>query len=229
MDSIFEKITLYDILGYLLPGGIFTLLSSSHPLYHAWLNNRELFESGSGYIILCLLLISYVIGVALSELAHILVRARNKDNEKIQKFLSRRNLDPASLINQSGIVAGRIDSETPLDDCFSIMYADIQTDPAYKRIHNYASAEVMSKNMFMALLTGGCFWIFERAYDRGYQGWPPFFEVVLILVIVILTALFWKRWKRFCEKKLRYTFLWFEEKVSGRENLHENNAGGSHG
>ncbi len=217
MDSIFEKITLYDILGYLFPGAVFVLLVGAIPFFCIWTKHYSLLKDCGGGIILCALLISYVAGVALSELSNILVRERNRDEETVNKFLADRHLEPVDLINRSGIVARKLEGGTSLCDCFQIIYADIQTDSAFRRIHNYASAEVMCKNMFMALAAGGVFFALEYVWDWRFCGFPSLSSIVSVLIIAGMAVLYFFRWKRFYHKKLRYTFLWFEEKVSGRE------------
>lgn len=217
MDSFFEKITLYDIIGYMLPGSMFVFLAGLQPFYHGWLDHKELCNGGKGYIILCLVVISYVVGVALSELAHILVRKRHGEDRKIKELLQQRGVNLVDLIDRSGVLITEVNNSLSLSECFQIMYSDIQTDSNYKRIHNYASAEVMYKNMFMALSVGEVFWVLEGFFYTMCQGRLSFFAVVVAAAVFALINLYLCRWKRFNQKKMCYTLLWFEKKYRIRE------------
>ena len=68
MDSVFEKITLYDILGYLFPGSVLMLLFLFGVDAKTVVGFFEKWNVGNGFMYLAFFLVSYLIGIALSEL-----------------------------------------------------------------------------------------------------------------------------------------------------------------
>lgn len=211
MDSIFEKVTLYDILGYMLPGSLIMLTIVCVMVINQGTSINQLgdlmslYDKLSGIFWYGFLLLSYLCGILLSEISRMLKPAitfvwskvkeatkRKKQNASEKPAEDRNEMDrknypvsaeaiTAALKNAKVIADGN--GEEDIEKHISYMYGVIQSDKNYKRIHNYASAEVMYKNMAFA--------------------------------VFISAGIFWHRHKRFCKKKQDYAISWFVEKYSG--------------
>lgn len=211
MDSFLEKVTLYDIVGYMIPGSVCVVLSGIQPFYYLCLGKGSVWKDYKWFIFCFILITFYVVGIALSELSYILIKNINMSKE-IKEEIKRIKIDPYTLLEHSGMT-NETSGEKDLGVCLKIMYSDIQTDPVYKRIHNYASAEVMYKNMFMALLVGDFFWIIGICCNVYHQRECNLAFLYTVAVIAFgLMCLYFQRWKRFYIKKVRYTVLWFSKK-----------------
>lgn len=233
MDSVLEKITLYDILGYLLPGSVLILLIlyaiEETGTYDVW----SLLSDSQGFVYFVFFLISYLIGIALSELMTLVWRIVGRifkigkegiekaDNiavfhrinqfakVKVSKRVESQHSDQVvRALKRSGIE----DGETEIMDCvkdgtfrqtyMQYMYGYIQKNETYKRIHNYASAYVLYKNVAGALIIGFAF-IQYCSRDSGL--WIGFMPFLILSIIFIIRAV------RFQNKKYDYTIMWFLE------------------
>lgn len=115
-------------------------------------------------------------------------------------------------LQKSGLITKDISQNQISDEYIQLMYSDIQTDTNYKRIHNYASAEVMYKNMTFALFFGSASAFLISIYFKSFaEDW------VVSVVGVFLAIVFIRRRKRFDEKKKQYTVEWFVKKYNGKE------------
>lgn len=199
--EVLQKLTLYDLLGYALPGVVLLMVYGQD--YFDVLSD----EGAKGGILL--LLFGFLIGVAISEIMQWVERGLHKFRGKQQRSKlceeysltaerMRQALMNARMIKASDTDAGNIS----LEECWkyrTAAYADIQTDPKYSRIHNYASAALLYKNMVLvaALTTVHGFW-------KGIQ--PE------IVPGIIGSLCFFARWMRFLEKKVGYALCWFADK-----------------
>lgn len=199
--EILQKLTLYDLLGYALPGGVLLMVYGRE-------NLDVLFDEGAkGWILL--LLFGFLVGVAISEIMQWVERGLLKVRGKKQwlKLCEEYSLTAErmgqALKNARMIKVPETDANNiSLGNCRdyqAAVYADIQTDPKYSRIHNYASAALLYKNMVFVA-------VFAAWQVRGK--WEP--EGIAFLIIGSLC--FFARWMRFREKKVGYAFCWFVDK-----------------
>lgn len=201
MGSVLEKLTYYDILGYLVPGMIFWICTVWEKFFLLPTENLEFLGKLSGFCMLAFIVISYVTGMILSEIARRL-------SFFVQKYFAN---EMCSSILEEAIVkkalknSGMTESEpTKIEkEHYRIMYSAIQADSKYSRIHNYASAEILYKNLVVAFLLSmiGRFFLGEQKEISFYYG-----------ICIASVIIFGLRWKRFSEKKRDYTVLWFTEK-----------------
>lgn len=216
MDSVVEKITLYDLLGYMIPGSLFLIM-----LYHGCIFKITEDASNTYEIIIC----SYVCGMAISEVARWISKAirvglDNMNSSRISGVAKHfpgtkayyddleNGIGSAVIkkaLQHSKLVENHIGSENLVPKYAKTMYSDIQTDPKYKRIHNYASAEVMYKNIAFAAFLGSVmtFGICFLKQDN---------KAIIIAAEIVVCIIFFIRWTRFEKKKEIYTVLWFIEK-----------------
>lgn len=192
--ELLQKITLYDILGYTFPGC--TLL-------YIW-NYSEIGKAkqDSFFFIGMFLVLGYLLGIVISEAGTVLCDSLegtfNKDLSKMEKT-------PLDVIEKAFLKAGLISvtytgfSWEVVKERFPEIYADIQADKNYSRIHNYASAELLYKNMaFVSLICG---------IKYAVEG-----EKSALFICIVSCVLFFRRWRRFYEKKNSYCLAWFIQK-----------------
>lgn len=202
--ELLQKLTLYDLFGYTLPGVIALLLYSGDLSYLA--DNLTM-----GGIVL-LIVLGYAAGVMITELAECLeyllkkMLGENKINEYWQKVckvyaitdvklndaLQKAKLIQSAQNDSVDVIARRY---------MTYMYSEIQADPQYNRLHNYASAELLYKNMAVAA-------VFAAGMGFAQQ------NMTEIIIGVIGAVLFVSRRIRFAERSRGYTVCWFVQKYS---------------
>lgn len=141
-------------------------------------------------------------------------RKKDKNRNKGQEEDSANGKFPIpdSRIQEALKNAGITDpeeKETNIDQYMKQMYSDIQSDKEYRRIHNYASAEVMYKNLALAIPISAvllCTYYPDCMWGKG---------IVLVSGIIGM-YISWMRCKRFCGKKQEYTVCWYAEKYLGQ-------------
>lgn len=214
MDSVIEKITLYDVLGYAIPGYIFLIIAGFGYVINMDTSILTAYADYAGYIMFIFLILGYVGGIIISEVSRGIVSLFELFRDWIKKFRANSvsAVDTelvASALKKSKFVKQDETITEISKKYYRIMYSDIQTDATYKRIHNYASAKMMYKNLVMSFLMGllwNCFAFPECDYLNILR--------VLCLVVVILFGI---RWYRFDEKTRNYTVLWFVKKYISSE------------
>lgn len=217
MDSVFEKITLYDILGYLLPGSVLMLLLLFGTGPEAILGYLEKWSLENGFLYFVFFLASYLVGIALSELMtrvwkyasrvrSRLFKGRNGNRKRIEENYSPEQI--AVGLHKMGIEDGATDPTTIVTDFrqryMRQIYGVIQGKEDYKRIHNYASAYVLYKNVTGALGIGTIYILINTG--RSY--------LMFCMTCLFLAMVFAVRAERFQNKKEDYAIVWFMEEVT---------------
>lgn len=212
MESILEKLTLYDLLGYTIPGSMIII---SIKLI-TFLNGQSAGQAVPyGYIeaggmgLLIGIVLSYVLGIAISEVSgwlfELIVRPDKtydwtEDRMKVTDNEVTAALKKAGLLGSSESIGDRKE----LDNYLERMYADISIDQTYKRIHNYTSALVLYRNLFLAFLISAIMMLGLCVMD----------SVPICIFLIILSIIFLKRSIRFRNKKNKYTVWWFVHKYT---------------
>lgn len=226
MDNLFEKITLYDILAYAFSGFIFLLIIG----YGKWKSLPGVggAEEELALPIFCIILLSYFMGILLSELSslamHLLcIVLKSKVYERLRSFfyahrivnlrwsgsanigvfgsgVSEETVINALIRSNVGKSPERI-KEKGIENYISYMYGIIQVSPEYKRIHNYASAFVLYKNLSAAVCAGSII-----LFLGGRLTWREALVAGVALVLLISRTI------RFNIKKIKYTIIWFVDK-----------------
>ena len=214
MNSIIEKITLYDFFGYLIPGSVFfffLLVRLIQELGSDGLTDLKDFKS---QLTVLFLLWSFLSGLILSELARVISDFADKRGLKdryVNSVKKTANIDGSMLkeaIKKSKLVEnGDLIQNTDLLNYLPMIYGTVQSDEKYKRLHNYASSETMYKNLTAAVLLGG---IPEILFlpQKLQCGIIAGIVVVWILSVILLM----RRYYRFRIKKSAYSLIWFIEK-----------------
>lgn len=229
MNSIIEKITLYDFFGYLIPGSVFMSL----------LLVRFILELGSGVLTdvqdfksqftIFFLLWSFLSGLILSELARVIsdfADKRGLKNRYVNSVKEIANIAEPMLkeaMKKSKLVEnGDFIQNTDLLKYLPMIYGAVQSDEKYKRLHNYASSETMYKNLAAAVLLGG---IPEILFlPQKLQG-----QVIvgIVAVWILSVILFMRRYYRFRIKKSAYSLIWFVEKYQSCFTVEEQTENGA--
>lgn len=161
--------------------------------------------AGSGWNILIFVMTGFLAGIAVSELMQIFLK-RLQNTGQFRKLCTDINITYKSIaeaLKKAGMIKN-VSEVSDLETAEKYMiriYNDIQVDKKYQRIHNYASAMLLCKNMFFVSMVCACKGIFQRS-------------VVLCLIGVMTVFLFFHRWKRFEKKKKAYTLCWFLDKYT---------------
>lgn len=210
--EILQKLTLYDLLGYALPGGALLMVYGQE-------NLDVLFDEGAkGWILL--LLFGFLVGVAISEIMQWVERGLLKVRGKKQwlKLCEEYSLTAErmgqALKNARMIKVPETDANNiSLENCRdyqAAVYADIQTDPKYSRIHNYASAALLYKNMVFVAVAAVVFFAWPAAEQMDMME-----KILKILFAILGGVCFFSRWMRFKKKKVGYALCWFVDKYCG--------------
>lgn len=204
--ELLQKLTLYDLLGYVVPGSVMLVV---------W-NSTELKSLLTGGVIntAIFIVLAFIAGIMISEITYWLKCVIDKCTGKRQwKAISRktaltrekieRALVNAHVINQGDDAANANDDEPDAFEYvhryFSVMYANIQSDSNYTRIHNYASALLLYKNMTIAALACTIHGVCNCLNGE-------------IVVGIVGFLCFFSRSCRFNNKRITYTLCWFLEK-----------------
>ncbi len=229
MDSLLEKITLYDILGYLFPGSVLMVMLLF--TYNEWmLEVLDKFGDNTGMLYVAFILTSYLVGIAASEMAGIVIRTfmeikKVKFIKKMKKLIEeaagfiKRKLQweecekdkllekrMVSALKKSGIkddekkIRENIKNKS-INHYISYMYGRVQSSPEYKRIHNYNSVYVMCKNMVIVLIVG-----------EAIMYWNYASNIYIYISCFVVCILFMIRCYRFSAKTKFYAIIWFVEK-----------------
>lgn len=198
MDNFFEKFTLYDLLGYTIPGTILLVVMAKDVLIKAY--ELELLENFMIYICLTALVLGYCIGVAVAGVVRafetVILKSKfcNYEFEKIGYEAIKRALYNAGVINENT----EVNSEEDVQKHLGYMYGEIQSKAKYKRLHNYAAMELFCENMsFVCGLSTVIISIRDNA-----SCW-------IVVCGVLLVCLFGFQANTFNERKDFYAVAWF--------------------
>lgn len=214
MNSIIEKITLYDFFGYLIPGSVFMSLLLVRLLQELGSDGLTDLKDFKSQLTVLFLLWSFLSGLILSELARVISDFADKRGLKdryVNSVKKTANIDGSMLkeaIKKSKLVEnGDLIQNTDFLNYLPMIYGTVQSDEKYKRLHNYASSETMYKNLTAAVLLGG---IPEILFlpQKLQCGIIAGIVVVWILSVILLM----RRYYRFRIKKSAYSLIWFIEK-----------------
>ena len=214
MNSIIEKITLYDFFGYLIPGSVFMSLLLVRLIQELGSDGLTDLKDFKSQLTVLFLLWSFLSGLILSELARVIsdfVDKRGLKDTYVNSVKKAANIDESMLkeaIKKSKLVEnGDLIQNTNLLNYLPMIYGTVQSDEKYKRLHNYASSETMYKNLTAAVLLGG---IPEILFlpQKLQCGIIAGIVVVWIFSVILLM----RRYYRFRIKKSAYSLIWFIEK-----------------
>ena len=221
MNSIIEKITLYDFFGYLIPGAAFLSLLIFRFLQDFDSSFSEVVIEYKFFFIFILFLWSYLCGIVLSELTRIILSFVNRNFGFSKKFANEvmqfTNLELnviGEALEKYGIVKNaEISTNMDILKYLPIMYSMVQCNDKFKRIHNYASSESMYKNLSAAVFLGGIPEVMILFADHCSGRW------IIGVTWVLSFLLFIHRSWRFRVKKYSYTLVWFLDECNKKMSL----------
>lgn len=201
--EVLQKLTLYDLLGYALPGCVLLFFLNSE-------NAENLTKMEAGGVLL-FIAFGFLTGIMISEIMRWMEML-------IGKFFGKKQWN--AVWNKYALSCERMERalkkahildrvENAADNAIfskykTAIYADIQTDSKYSRIHNYASLALLCKNMFFVTTLCMIDGIIKNLLGEGLFG-------------AIGLCCFGIRWQRFSSKKIGYAICWFLEKYDGDE------------
>lgn len=207
--ELLQKLTLYDLLGYTIPGVLAVWLF----MYGGDVTQMDSLTLGSLGL---LIILGYVAGALITEVAERtewVIGCFFKTLHKVCGYCGKgyweRICDDYKISKEMIICAldkAKVKGYDPADSAAKLaekyatyMYSEIQTDPVYDRLDTYASAELLYKNMclvsLIAMFIGLC-------YQQNSN-------IIFGLAGVIFFAI---RRVRFAERSKGYTLCWFVQK-----------------
>lgn len=214
MGNLLEKITLYDILGYTIPGCVLLLLLSGidteyiSGVFAEWGDYK-------GALYFVFFLAAYLCGIILSEVTDMVLAIRKKGKPSSYAEWEQDTVlsgQVARALKESGYceVEGAETEEKIAENIaaygmqkyMGYIYGSVQAGAEYKRIHDYASAYLLYKNLAMAVAIGTVALFVSAGWNCG-----------ILIMGVILTALLVKRSVRFYHIKNKYAVVWFINKM----------------
>lgn len=203
MESFLEHLTLYDLLGYFVPGLFFWILCIAGIVYPMNPEDVKVYMEFESFLMLALVAMSYIMGLVLSEMSRIIVIPFIDWLLKKRKWIIDDGIIKSAL-NSSGLM--KVTEEEEIGNKhIHVMHGVLQTDPKYKRIHNYLSAEGIYKNLIVALFLNMVIQAGILKTLPGHICWIGGGGVLLFLG----TRLY-----RFRIKDREYTILWFVDKYT---------------
>lgn len=208
--EIVQKITIYDILGYTFPGII--LIGALIVRYHC----KFVFVNfDNGYVIAFIVILGYALGMVNAQLSKLMEwfvkQCKDGDNESTKKEIDRLG---CATITKAMKKAGIIEpnrkelSRKEIENYFTYIFADIQIDPVYSRVHNYASSELVCRNMSV---------VFFISTLLTYRVQTLICDELWVLLGMGASILFLKRYIMNKERKEDYTIDWFVQKYLAQE------------
>lgn len=226
MSTLTEKITLYDFVGYLIPGAVaegviilFLLRDIAIPM-KVW--------DSLGYLLLVFVVVAYIMGVVLSEVSGKIANFCI-DNDL---FCSQSDVVPCGskkvteALQNAGVIEKNVVVQVPteehsetgetsekqtwqnnqevkgLENYYGYMYADIQVTPKYNRLHNYACMELFCRNMAVASIF--------VAFCAGFV----LAKIEIVIVGFLLAWIFFAQWGLQYSRKMYYMICWFVQKYA---------------
>ena len=215
--EVLQKITIYDLLGYTVPGTILVGVIEMCFFYSQLFGGEH--KNYMGYICGVTILLGYVVGMVIAELTNVFlehkcVKKRFENKEELTNIgytTILKALEKAGIMDQtSGLLSGN--QEEQIKKYYRYMYADIQSDSKYSRIHNYASSELVCKNSSFVFLISTLLILVSQ------YGNLKIAESVAILIVGITgAALLFRRYLKQRDQKNAYTLDWFVQKHLGDE------------
>ncbi|MDE6889316.1 MAG: hypothetical protein K2P45_11870 [Eubacterium sp.] len=204
MSNIIEKITLYDILGYTIPGIAFLItLGWGYWSYGNFGLPEDIgvYSDHAGIIVTGLVFAGYLAGMLVSEMADLLTGFIKQWNW-FQDKDELRDIELgmiAKALKEAKVIADVRDLQDHADVMkkhMGFLYGQVQSDAKYSRLHNYASAELICKNMAFV------FFAFTVAAVFACQFY-------LALAGLVCSFLFMRRWRSNYWRKNYYVVVWF--------------------
>ena len=188
MDNFFEKITLYDLVGYAIPGTLLLCVGMKDIFIAAY--EKDIIKDYTLYVALITLILGYCVGVISSSFVLLISEKilRGRFRTKNVEFYKIGYEAIAKALRQAGVMQEdkKIDNEEDVFKYLGYIYGDVQVTKQFKRIHNYSSIQLFCENMALTCSVGG----------------------------VITTLLFIFQANLFCNRKNFYAVAWFVKKYS---------------
>lgn len=207
--ELLQKLTLYDLLGYTIPGTLAVWL-------YACDGDLMMMNEFSLGTLGLLVIMGYVTGAMITEIAErfewaieqFITKHDTLNNKAHQKFwgdicknykisgdMVKRALEKANITSYDQSAA----ADVLVKEYKTYMYSAIQSDPDYDRLDTYASAELLYKNMTLVTFYAACMYFFNQMNTAG-------------IMALFGMAFFAIRRVHFAERSRGYTICWFIQK-----------------
>lgn len=180
------------------------------------MQQKEALEKFNSFFIVAFIVGGYCLGLILSEGSMLINKKlgyENKieyDNRAITDEILKKAILNTGLVEKQELEQRLSDegTEDPQKIYGNLMYALLQHDEKYKRIHNYGSGKLMYRNLCGAMIVGGIYIIYRIFRMKWFHIWVIVCGIIYILGIGVLHS----RYKKYCAKSQEYVRVWFAEK-----------------
>ena len=190
--ELLEKITLYDLLGYALPGSIV--------LYKVMDYDGTTEVSTFGIVCFCVL--AYVFGITISEISAFITKGVEGICFKRSKLCTKTGVSKKRVekaLQKANVITDRENLAQDKDvwNYYGNMYSDLQIDKDCGRLHNYAAGVLLYKNVALSAIICGILELTESGIG------------VNSIVCCIIAFCCAHRWYRVKGKLITYVFNWY--------------------
>lgn len=214
--EVLQKITVYDLLGYTVPGSV--LIAVIQICFHDGIVDLSKYGKHLGYYVAVIILLGYITGLILSEVSSILnaiiiflLKPFKKGLDKFKKIIfdeEELSTIGCKKATEALVAAGIIKKGTKLSKkkvkkYYGYMYADIQADSRYSRVHNYASSELVCSNLSLVVAISSVLLSISR---------PELLNGIGLVIGLVSSVLLYIRSIKQRNRKLDYTLDWFIQK-----------------
>lgn len=203
--QLLEKITLYDLLGYTVPGSITLLVFLGKWAKIEYIKEISELKDVYGYIFLMFCVVGFLLGILISEISYLIAK-HIKIN--LNTVIIPRKEKIMDALKEGGFI-DCTEQNFEVEKYVKSMYGSIQCDPQYSRIHNYKSSELLNRNMALVCLLAGI-WI------GGFYQLAVCVRGSTFIGMIIAAYLFFLRYKKIKSRSYLYTVIWYIEKMSNK-------------
>lgn len=201
--ELLQKLTLYDLLGYTLPGVAFLGICISN----GFLPELEQAQDSGAVYWCAIIILGYIVGIIMTELMELCgklckkIGLNKQYSDQIMEIYGISELELKKALEKSkGMNIEQCNNGGELLHKYrSYIYSDIQMDEQYSRLHNYASAELLYKNMTFVFAAALVMAVLQLVWSN-------------IIISVIGMVCFLIRFRQFHERKIGYAACWFVQK-----------------
>lgn len=213
MNSIFNKLNLYDFLGYIIPGSL--IITILNDFFVKNLNVDFIFEVNDGNIIdvFLFIIISYFFGILIHELSQIVEQyffKRVWNGFPSEKYLLD-NCDKYSKEFKNELkktIKSKFDitlnnTKEKNQEAFNLIYSKVQKLEGNDRIQLFNTIYGMCRSLFTGSIFGSALYITKLIIEWGKNDLANFTYILLFLVS---SYLLYRRSTRFSKRFADYVY-----------------------
>jgi hypothetical protein len=212
MNSFFNKLSIYDLLGYIIPGSLIILVLND--FFTNVLNEKFIIDISNGTIVesIVFVIISYFLGTIIHELSQIIEKYIFKKiwgGFPSEKFLLKD--DKKYSVEFKNKMISLIESEYDIhldntknknQEAFNLIYSTVQKLDGKDKIQLFNTIYGMCRSLFSGVIVIIPFYLFRVCLKSG----DYVVNLVYIVIFSLSSYLLFRRCKRFSERFADYVY-----------------------